>query len=185
MGSNQEKPNSDKAAVDSFKRWLADKGYTNIERGDGADISAQKDGKTFFFEIKKTSKDGNGNNKYYFGAATLTEWKTAIENKGNYYFVIAIETKKKHSSPFDFYMISPQELLRYSVIPPFKVDFNIRYEADKDGNLTFFRPARRKSTLVPDEEMMGILINQWKDLGERPKDKHEKENGQDDFTKLE
>ena len=184
MKSNQEKPNSDKAAVDSFKKWLADKGYTNIERGEGADVSAQKDGKTYFFEIKKTSKDGNDKNKSYFGAATLTEWKTAIENKDNYYFVIAIETKKEHSGPFDFYMISPQKLLLYSVIPPFKVDFNIRFEADKDGKLTFSRPARKDTTIVPNKKMIDWLIKQWEKLGKKSKKKKHKKNGQNDFMKL-
>jgi hypothetical protein len=71
-----------------------------------------------FFEIKKTSHADK-----YFGAATMTEWKQALEDPAHYRFVIAIELE----DTWVFKEYTPAEFMEYSTIPPFKVYFNIDF----------------------------------------------------------
>lgn len=62
---------SDVPAKTAFIAELLSRGYSNARvTKRPADITAEKDGETYFFEIKSTSAE-----KSYFGAATLTEWR--------------------------------------------------------------------------------------------------------------
>lgn len=171
---------SDVDAKEQFKAWLKANGYTDVEicsNSTGADVEAKKEGKRYYFEIKKTGKDGKGKQLSYFGAATLTEWKKALENEGRFFFIIAIENDKG----YDFYMISPQKFLRYSTIPPYKVYFNIGLRV-KNGQLKFTRPGRRKETIVPDDE---LIISLWESLKDIKRgDAFRKEDSEDDFELL-
>ena len=83
-----------------------------------ADIKVTKGGKTTYYEIKSTIQE-----EKYFGAATITEWRAALEHPDNYYFVVVIEKEKLED--FNFLIFTPDEFLEYSTIPPFKVYFNI------------------------------------------------------------
>lgn len=108
---------SDKKAKVAFVQELIDREYSNVKIiREPADIVAQMNGERFFFEIKKTSAD-----KEYFGAATLTEWRSAYENPDNYFFVVCHEVQ----SSFSFAIYSPKEFEKFSTIPPFKIFFNI------------------------------------------------------------
>ena len=110
-------PKSDVLAKTVFKKRLEAKGYNNVRiTKSPADIQADKDGKHYYFEIKLTTKEVN-----YFGAATLTEWKCAIENPKTFYFVIAI----KKGNKWFFTKYSCDEFMQFSNIPPFKIYFNI------------------------------------------------------------
>ena len=96
---------------------LESEGYQNIRVTSApSDIQATMDNKNFYFEIKFTTKE-----KKYFGAATLTEWKSAIENQDTYYFVVAI----LKNDEWIFTKYSFDEFMQFSNIPPFKVFFNI------------------------------------------------------------
>ena len=79
---------------------------------------AEKDGETFYFEIKKTAKSDS-----YFGAATLTEWAQAIKTPDHYRFVVAKTNEAEDE--FNFMELTPAEMMAHSTIPPFKVYFNI------------------------------------------------------------
>ena len=79
-----------------------------------------------------------------FGAATLTEWAAAIANPRRYLFVLAIE---KEEEGYDFYVISPKDFMKYTYIPPFKVDFNIPYKKS-EGEIEFGEPGRRAGSYV-------------------------------------
>ena len=68
-------------------------------------------------EIKKTS-----NKEHYFGAATLTEWVCALENKSNYFFVVALSLGNQK---WEFTEYTPEEFIKYSTIPPFKIFFRV------------------------------------------------------------
>src|SRR3989338_2924588 len=108
---------SDKKAKEAFAEELKNRGYVGIKIvREPADIIAHKDGQKYFFEIKKTSVG-----KEYFGAATLTEWRSAYANPNNYFFVICHEVQES----FSFAIYTPEEFERFSTIPPFKIFFNI------------------------------------------------------------
>lgn len=112
---------SDKPAITEYMKRLEERGYHIETKKAPADIVATKDGKTCYFEIKSTSKDDD-----YFGAATLTEWTAAIESPDRYWFVVA----RKVGEEFAFAKYTPQEFMKYSTIPPFKVYFNIRPDSE-------------------------------------------------------
>ena len=83
------------------------------------DIMAQKDDEIYYFEIKATTKHDK-----YFGAATLSEWKIALDDQEHFWFVVA-EYQDGH---FKFKKFSPKEFAKYSTVPPFKVNFNIHLD---------------------------------------------------------
>ena len=56
----------------------------------------------------------------------MTEWNKAINNDGRYFFVIA---KCNDDKLLDYQIISPEELLKFSSIPPFKINFNYPLES--------------------------------------------------------
>ena len=102
---------------EAYIKELNIKGFKNIQIvKEPADITAEKNDEKVFFEIKKTSTI-----KEYFGAATLTEWRSAYKNPKNYFFVICQENNDK----FHFTEYSPEEFEKFSTIPPFKIFFNI------------------------------------------------------------
>ena len=109
---------SDVKAKDAYKKHLESEGYEDIKIiSSPSDITATKNGDIYYFEIKKTSQ-----RESYFGAATLTEWESAIKNKGRYFFVVAIELDE---GKWDFVKYSPDEFIEFSTIPPFKVYFKV------------------------------------------------------------
>ena len=65
---------SDVKAKEAYINFLLSHGFDEANvTARPADITARKNGETYYFEIKKTSKE-----KLYFGAATLTEWSEAV-----------------------------------------------------------------------------------------------------------
>lgn len=111
------KDRSDKEAKEAFANYLSKDGYVDIKVvREPSDMIAYKDGIKYYFEIKKTSAE-----KEYFGAATLTEWRAAYSNPGNYFFVVCQENE----ASFDFIIYTPEEFEKFSTVPPFKIFFNI------------------------------------------------------------
>lgn len=112
---------SDVKAKAAFVNELLLRGFDDARvTASPADIVAQKDGTTWFFEIKKTSHKDK-----YFGAATLTEWVQALKDPDHFRFVVAIED----GSDFTFIEYTPDEFMEFSTIPPFKVYFNIDFSS--------------------------------------------------------
>ena len=108
---------TDTDAKQAFLEKLLSEGYTAKITSKPSDIIAEKDGEIWYFEIKKTVKKDK-----LFGAATLTEWEQAFKTPERYRFVIAM---KNDDESFSFSIITPEELMAFSTIPPFKVYFNI------------------------------------------------------------
>ena len=109
---------SDVDAKEAYSEYLKSQGYKIIKIiASPADISATKDGEIFYFEIKKTSRED-----VYFGAATLTEWVAALRNKQKYLFVVA---KSLENNQWEFTEYTPDEFIKYSTIPPFKIFFSV------------------------------------------------------------
>lgn len=110
---------SDVKAKAAFVNELLSRGFDDAKIvASPADIVAQKDGQTWYFEIKKTSHKDK-----YFGAATLTEWLQADMDPDHFRFVVAIED----GDDFTFIEYTPAEFREFSTIPPFKVYFNIDF----------------------------------------------------------
>lgn len=125
---------SDKAVKEEFAEELKKAGYNNIMQ-QPADIKAEKDGKEWFFEIKSTTK---GENETVFGAATLTEWEQAIKEPETFRFVLAFLNSDGKKYSFKYY--KPEDFLKYSSIPPFKINFNWR-----ESNT----PIKRRTSIEP------------------------------------
>lgn len=112
---------SDVKAKSEFIKILQGRGYQAKVVSSPADILATKNGQTWYYEIKMTKKKDT-----YFGAATLTEWKQALVDPEHFRFVIA-KTDDDETS-FDFIEYTPEEFMKFSTIPPFKIYFNIDFE---------------------------------------------------------
>ena len=113
---------TDVLAKQAFLEKLRSEGYTAEIKAQPSDIIAEKDGETWYFEIKMTEKTDS-----CFGAATLTEWEQAFKTPDRYRFVIAI---KGENDTFTFREFTPAEFMQYSTIPPFKVYFNLNLLGD-------------------------------------------------------
>ena len=115
---------SDVKAKKEFVKLLKNKGFEASVVSKPADIMATKDGQTWYFEIKMTKRAD-----VYFGAATLTEWKQAIIDPNHFRFVVAKTNEEE--SEFEFLEYTPEEFMKFSTIPPFKVYFNINFDGSE------------------------------------------------------
>jgi len=140
---------SDISAKNAFSELLSKKGYTNIKIvSSPADIIAFKNGKLYYFEIKFTNKK-----EIYFGAATLTEWTTAIKNIDNFKFIIA----RKEDNLWDFKEYGPLEFMQFNTIPPFKTYFNISL-----NNQTTKK--KNKKAILLNKEKLNRMEKFWNSL---------------------
>lgn len=157
---------SDVKAKKAFIAYLEKQGYTSAKIiSQPADIVAWKDGEMYYFEIKMTRQK-----KTYFGAATLTEWAATLENPGHYFFVIAVTDENETN--FRFIIMTPEEFMMYSTIPPIKIFFNFPLKNDFGNNET-------ASVDYPDEETINSIINrmQANDQTTASKKSNKKKNG--------
>ena len=109
---------SDVKAKHAYVDYLKSKGFEAEVTSSPADIKATRNGEDWYFEIKMTKRE-----EVYFGAATLTEWRQALADPAHFRFVVAITNEEE--SEFQFIEYTPEEFMKYSTIPPFKVYFNI------------------------------------------------------------
>ena len=135
---------SDKKAKDAYIVHLKSNGFKNVEIiNSPCDISAEKNEEIYYFEIKMTKKKVK-----YFGAATLTEWVQAFKTPNHFKFVIAKTDEKEEN--FEFMEFTPEEFMKHSTIPPFKIYFNINLEGDSKNEL-------RRSAIQLTEATMKLL----------------------------
>ena len=111
---------SDVAAKQAYVNKLNSEGFRARITGSPADITAEKDGFTWYFEIKMTHHADR-----YFGAATQTEWRQAFKDSDHFRFVVIIADEADEN--FQFIEYTPAEFMEFSTIPPFKVYFNIDF----------------------------------------------------------
>ena len=129
---------TDVKAKAAFVKHLQDNGFEAAVVSKPADIVATKDGETWYFEIKMTKRTD-----VYFGAATLTEWKQAVTDPDHFRFVVAKTNEEE--SEFEFLEYTPEEFMKFSTIPPFKVYFNINF----DGTVR----KTKKATVLTNENL--------------------------------
>ena len=157
---------SDVKAKDAFVAYLNNAGYNNAKViSKPCDISAEKDGKTWFFEIKMTTKKD-----VYFGAATMTEWEQAFRTPEFFRFVIAI-TDESQEYGFRFMQFTPEEMMKHSSIPPFKVYFNIDLQDKEDDKIEKSKKRRKanrkKSAIKLTESIFNMLADAFKKANEK------------------
>ena len=132
---------SDKPGVEYAFNYLEGQGYEPEIIHKPVDIKATKNGEDYWFEVKYTEKHRG----QPFGAATLTEWRKALEDPDKFKFLIVNKPGGvAYDSEFSCVEVSPEEFMLYSTVPPFKVNFNWPLDESKRKP-----PNRRSSTIVP------------------------------------
>ena len=144
---------SDIPAKRAFCEELIKRGYDTAKVvSSPADICATKNGEKWYFEIKMTHRQ-----EVYFGAATQTEWEQAFRDPDHFRFVIV--QLNEDDSVKAFLEFTPQEFMRGSTIPPFKVYFNVDMAA---GQMVDKSQAERATPFT--EERFRILHKAYKSL---------------------
>ena len=139
---------SDIPAKKAFSQLLLQKGYSEVKIVSfPVDIIAIKEGVKHYFEIKYTTKKDK-----YFGAATLTEWISAMENPNNFRFVIA----RKENDSWKFIEYTPNEFMEFNTIPPFKTYFNIFFNKNLPKKLN-----RIKKSIKLTRERLNMMKKFW------------------------
>ena len=143
---------SDVPAKAAFVAALSERDFDARVTGSPADITATKDGQTFYFEIKFTNQSSR-----YFGAATLTEWEAALKDPTRFFFV----TAQRNEDGWTFHEYTPDEFMAFSTVPPFKIFFQIPVGIDHAA-----RPAIRPTKAVPLTEArlteMAQMFERWR-----------------------
>lgn len=135
---------SDVKAKQAYKKYLDNEGYENVRIvGNPSDITAEKNGHTYYFEIKMTKQT-----EIYFGAATLTEWVQAFITPDFFKFVIA--KTDENEDVFSFEEYSPSDFMQHSTIPPFKIFFNINLNGET-------KQKKRRKAIPLTNETMALL----------------------------
>jgi len=136
----------------AFVEELRKEGFAARVTRDPADITAEKDGRRWFFEIKKTSQAES-----YFGAATLSEWEAALEHSDSYFFV----TAQLRREGWVFHRYTADEFMAFSTIPPFKIFFQIPVGADR----AVFADRPTRSVRLNSERVaeMSALFRRWRE----------------------
>lgn len=143
---------SDITAKQAFIQKLLSEGFDSAEvKAQPSDIIAQKDGETWYFEIKLTDHQDT-----CFGAATLTEWEQAFKTPDHYRFVIAI---RHTDGTFEFRQFTPSEFMQFSTIPPFKVYFNICLDGNKQR-----KHSKRLSAIPMTEQNFRHMLQLFKQM---------------------
>lgn len=123
MDGSAKNPKSDVLAKRAYCADLLKRGFSNPRViGSPSDITAEKDGATWYFEIKCTRKKDK-----YFGAATLTEWIQAATDPRHFRFVVASE----NDDQWLFQEYDPETFIGHSYIPPFKIYFNVAMKPEQ------------------------------------------------------
>ena len=107
--------------------------------------------KKYFFEIKKTTQKDK-----YFGASTITEWEGALDKNNNYLFIVA---KSLDNNMWEFIEYKPEELMKYSTIPPFHIYFNLPL-SEKEKN----KQRTNKTAVIANNKNINLLIKFFKKL---------------------
>jgi len=145
---------SDRLAKVKCGEWLEKVGFTDIKpaRNQSCDLVARKSDKTYFIEIKYSSK-GEGN---FFGTVMLTEMFQAICNKENYLFLVC-RGKSDDINDWFFKLFSVEDFIKCCTLttPIFL------YHLDVEGRFNLTVPNFSKNTTLASET---LIKQMWKDF---------------------
>lgn len=141
---------SDVPAKEAFCMVLRQRGFERVKvTASPADITAFSEGRQHYYEIKYTKTKDN-----YFGGATLTEWEAAMENIDRYCFVIA----RDKDGIWEFTEYTPEEFMKFSTIPPFKIFFNIPVGNGRAKSPSLRNKKRKRLAVVLTKERITQMI---------------------------
>jgi len=145
---------SDRLAKLKCGEWLEKVGFTDIKsaRNQSCDLIARKSNKTYFIEIKYSSKE-EGN---FFGTVMLTEMYQAICNKENYLFLVCRGIGDDINEWF-FKLFSVEDFIKCCTLttPIFLYHLDVKEHND----LTF--PNFSENTTLASET---LIKQMWKDF---------------------
>lgn len=135
----------------AFKEFLAH--TMGIDKDDikttlnEADVVVFKDGKPYkYFELKTSRLDDDKlKKKGYFGAASITEWKLAVDNPDDFYFVFM----KGKDPDYEYMMVKAKDLYSYATVPPFAIDIKIKVKEHIEKNQ--FKKLSEEITCIDDQ----------------------------------
>jgi len=145
---------SDRLAKAKCQEWLETVGFTDTKpaRRQSCDLLATKDGRTYYIEIKYSSKEEGS----FFGTVMLTELYKAICNYENYLFLVC-RGKGDNIDNWSFKLFGVKDFLKCCTLttPIFLYHLDV-----KDGfNLT--PPGFTKNTTLATEE---LIRQMWRDF---------------------
>ncbi len=145
---------SDRLAKLSCGEWLEKVGFEDVKpaRNQSCDLIASKSGKTYFIEIKYSSKE-EGN---FFGTVMLTEMYQAICNKENYLFLVCRGIGNDINDWF-FKLFSVKDFIKCCTLttPIFLYHLDVR---DSD---VLAAPSFSENTTLASEK---LIRKMWKDF---------------------
>jgi len=145
---------SDRLAKVKCREWLEKVGFTDIKpaRNQSCDLIARKSDKTYFIEIKYSSKE-EGN---FFGTVMLTEMFQAICNKDIYLFLVC-RGRSDDINDWFFKLFSVEDFIKCCTLttPIFL------YHLDVEGRSNLTVPNFSKNTTLASET---LIKQMWKDF---------------------
>lgn len=145
---------SDRLAKLKCSEWLEKIGFTNIKpaRNQSCDLIASKSNKTYFIEIKYSSKE-RGN---FFGTVMLSEMFQAICNKDNYLFLVC-RGRNNDINDWFFKLFVVEDFIKCCTLttPIFL------YHLDFKDNLNLTVPNFSKNTTLASR---GLIEQMWEDF---------------------
>ena len=145
---------SDRLAKRKAKEWLESNGFTDVRpaKNESCDLIGKKGGKTFYIEIKYSSKEKG----VFFGTVMLTEMFQAISNKENYLFLICRGTSNDLNDWF-FKLFNVQDFIKHCALTTPIFLYSLYINENKEGVV----PKFRKSTTLASEELISEM---WQDF---------------------
>ncbi|MBU4480736.1 hypothetical protein KKH59_00265 [Patescibacteria group bacterium] len=145
---------SDLPSKKKCKKWLESKGFTDVKpaKNQKCDLIARKNDKTYFIEVKYSSKEKGE----FFGTVMLTEMYQAIKNKNNYLFLICRGVSGNINGWF-FNLFTVENFIKYCTLttPIF------HYRISQDENKELSVPKFGKRVILASE---CLIENMWKDF---------------------
>jgi len=146
---------SDRLAKVKCGEWLGRVWFTDVKpaRNQSCDLVAKKSDKTYYVEIKYSSKrEGN-----FFGTVMLTEMFQAICNKENYLFLVC-RGKSDDINDWFFKLFSVKDFLKCCTLT---TPIFLYHLDDLEGRFNLTVPNFSKNTTLASEN---LIKQMWKDF---------------------
>ena len=149
--------NSDKLAKDMCIEYLTTMGYHDFHVSDTVkhccDVIGKKDGITYYFEIKSSSRRKN---ESFGGTVMLTELNKAISNKDTYRFIVCKGIGSKLAN-WEFHIFEVDEFIKYCALTTPILRY--AYHPDPKKQPKFRKKTRTVNDLLI--ENMWNAFSQW------------------------
>ena len=145
------KGNSDVNAKEACMKYLEKQGYSNLKVvSKNCDIKGEKDGQTYSFEVKSSSRNKND---VFGGTVMLTELYEAIKNKDYYRFIVC-RGKSEHGN-WSFECFKVDEFMQYCALTTPILRYAFHPNSKK-------QPKFREDTIKANDELIQDMWNDFK-----------------------